>query len=524
MDMYQIIEAIKRGMNPNAAIQAALGGSGGPDGAATDPANPQPQPQPQPQPDPNAPAGAKTPFTNPADPATTPKVQQSPPDLANMYIELMKKSENARALDSNLSLIAAGFSKYPENRAALIKRAGGAGDQAMGLTPTDILNFDARRSQQQAALVRQQALPALMKQYGMTPAQIQYLESSDKLDEVVKHYSTENLGSATDQATGKTLLYNPRNGKVITELGGVKPEEGEFQDTPEGRRLVSKRSGEPMGAPLGAIPSVLVKEYEGINAIRAKRGEAPLSVEEYMKLKHPGASTKVEVNMDKNGVPYPAPEPGRAYERNADGTVKIGADGRPVQYAITGSGPAEKKEAADREQADKEKAERVKRVNQIFATSNIGEGVNKAFSVVDVPGVTGFGSNWARIFNPGGMSKNTFDAAKETIESGAAFKQLQQMREAAAASGGASGLGQVTEKENRMLASVIASIRWDQPTHEVKKALARLKAAFIVMAAEDVPEAELPKRVSDMADQILVEEANKANAAKGIKSTIKRVN
>jgi hypothetical protein len=521
MDMSQIIEAIRRGMTPDAAIQAALGGSGGPDGAATNPANPQPQPQPQP--DPNAaPAGAKTPFTNPADPNATPKMQQSPPDLANMYIELMKKSQNAAALDSGLTTIAAGFSKYPENRAALLRSADGGG-KAMGLTPNDILNFDARRTQQQQALIRQQALPALMKQYGMTPAQIQYLESSGKLDEVIKHHSTLTLGSATDQATGKTILYNPHTGKQIVELGGVKPEEGEFQDTPEGRRLVSKRTGEPMGAPLGALPPTLIKEYEGVNAAKAARGEPPLSVEEFMKLKHPGANTKVEVNMDKNGVPYPAPEPGRAYERNADGTVKIGADGRPVQYAITGSGPAEKKAAADKESAEKEKAERVKRVNAAFATSNIGEGVNKAFSVVDTPGVTGFGSNWARLFNPGGMDKNTFDAAKETIEAGAAFKQLQQMREAAAASGGASGLGQVTEKENRMLASVIASIRWDQKTSEVKKSLARLKAAFIVMAAEDVPEAELPKRISDMADQILVEEANKANAAAGRKSTIRRI-
>jgi hypothetical protein len=519
MEMYQILEAIKRGMDPNAAIQTALGGSGGPDGAATNPANPQPQPDPN-----TAPQGAKTPLTNPADPKTTPKMQQSPPDLANMYIELMKKSQNAAALDSGLTTIAAGFSKYPENRAALLRTAG-AGGGSLGLTPTDILNFDARRSQQQAALVRQQALPALMKQYGMSPQQIQYLESSGKLDEVIKHYSTENLGSATDQATGKTILYNPRTGKSIVELGGVKPEEGEFQDTPEGRVLVSKRTGDPMGAPLGAIPPVLVKEYEGINAIRAKRGEPPLSVEEYMKLKHPGTNVTATANTADTGAKLPPPEPGHDYIRHTDGPnagqPKIFEDGKPKQYKIEGSKAADVKAAADKETVEKEKGERMKKANAAFAASNVSTAVDKAFSVADKWGVTGFGSNWARMISPGGLPTDTFDSARNTIEANAAFQQLKQMR--AEAMGGASGLGQVTEKENRMLSAVIADLRHSQDPVEAKKALARVKAAMIIMAAEDIPEEQMNSRINAYADQILVEQANKANAAKGSGTTIRRI-
>src|SRR3954464_5705549 len=118
MDIADIIASIQRGLSPDQAVMQAGG------------AMPQQQAQagyqtqtPQ-TPIPNAPQGQMTPVTNPQPADKAPAATQSPPDLANMYIELMRKNQNAAQLDSGLTTIAAGFSKYPETRAALLNQAG----------------------------------------------------------------------------------------------------------------------------------------------------------------------------------------------------------------------------------------------------------------------------------------------------------------------------------------------------------------------------------------------------------------
>jgi hypothetical protein len=161
MDIADIIAAIQRGINPDQAILNANG--------AIPPAQPGPQasaPVP-PQPIPAAsgtPVGVATPVTNPQPPNATTSVTQSPPDLANMYIELMKKNQNAQQMDSGLNLIAAGFSNSPATRAALINASAAGGHGGMTLSASDMINFQKQQQAVQDKLIRQQALPALMKQ------------------------------------------------------------------------------------------------------------------------------------------------------------------------------------------------------------------------------------------------------------------------------------------------------------------------------------------------------------------------
>lgn len=463
-----------------------------------------------------APEGVKTPTTIPAPAKDVPKAMQSPPDLANMYAKIMQQSQNAAALDRGMTLIAAGLTNNPQTRQALISRSGsGGGGGGAGMSAQDFINLHKQQAEMQNALLRKSMLGGLMKQYKMTPEQIQYLEAAGKLDEVIKHYSTENLGVAKDE-NGQSILFNPRTGAEITRLGSEKGPKTKEITRPDGSKyLVNEETGEPIKElapavkPGDAVPTS-VDELVHINKAREARGEKPLTAEELIKLKQ---TPPTQINIGKDGVPYPNPEPGYAYERNPDGTVKIGEDGRPRQYTIAGSKAAGAEVAKTKEQEDAAKAERMSKAQKSFTAGNVGQATDKAFANVDGIGVTGFGSGWLRKINPGGTGMSDFDSAVKTIEANAAFAQLKQMR--AEAASGASGLGQVTEKENKMLSSVISSLEHAQSTAEVKKGLARIKAAMIVMAAEDIPEHELPARINSMADQILVDEANKKAKGSG---------
>jgi predicted ArsR family transcriptional regulator len=87
------------------------------------------------------------------------------------------------------------------------------------------------------------------------------------------------------------------------------------------------------------------------------------------------------------------------------------------------------------------------------------------------------------------------------------------MREAAAT--GSSGLGQVTEKENQMLASVIEDLRAYQDTDQLKTGLARTKAAMYLLAHNDFKtQADFDKALGKMSEEILAEQFNKTSKVK----------
>jgi len=318
-------------------------------------------------PPPNAPQGVPTPVTNPAPASSAPTALQSPPDLANMYLELMRKSQNAHQLDSGLNLIAAGLSNSPTNRAALISASAGGGSGGMSLSANDLINFQKQAEANRQSLIQQQALPALMKQYNMTPEQIQYLKSTGKLDEVLQNFATRSLAHITD-ANGQVHLVDDRaeggKGRVIATVGSEKPEDTLEVTRPDGSKiLVKKETGEfvkelaPAAKP-GDVIDPLQNQLNAINAENAAAGKPPMTMPELIKLKQqPGVS----VNVSPSGATFPKPAEGYDYLRNPDNTVKVDADGKPMQYPITG-GPAaiEAAEKAKKEAqalTDKEKLE-----------------------------------------------------------------------------------------------------------------------------------------------------------------------
>jgi len=510
MNIAEIIAAITGGQNPNDAImnaQGALPPGGSPQAAAP------------PGPPPGAPQGIPTPVTNPIPDGKAPQAYQSPPDLSNMYLELMRKSQNAAALDGAVNMAAAAFSKYPENRASLL-RGVGAGSGAGGITSSDLINLQKQDQANRDSLVLQQALPSLIKQYKFTPAQIESLRVTGQLGDVLKTYSTEQLGKVEDKATGQHILFNQRTGKQVGTLGGEAPEEGVYEDTPQGRKLVSKRiPDDGKTEPLGVVPTEAIKTADAMLArVNAQRPpDKQMTMDEYLKILHPGQSTTVTVG--KENFPHVKPETGQDYVRNPDGTIKYDAEGKPTLYNIKGGDPALKAEVAAKEQVEKEKKDRIAKAQTAFTSSNVGQAVRKAFDVVDKPGATGFLSKPARSLGIGGTPADDMDAALNTINANTAFEQLKQMR--AGSASGASGLGQVTDTEQQMLKSVIDDLRPYQSTGRVKEGLARVEAAMTLLAGDSFEKgtdlAGFNKQLSELTQEILAREHNKKSGAGGSK-------
>jgi len=628
MNIADLILALKQGEDPNAAILASIqapapGGGAFPavqppgDDVAPIPAASVPPPPapaaappatgippalaamagvgspkpPAPAPASTAPQGVATPITNPAPAQEMPRIMQSPPDLSNMYIELIKNNQNAAALDSGMSLIAAGFSKYPEIRSGLIAAAGNqAGKQ--NLTSQDIVNLQGLRMKNQALQIRQAAKAGLMKQYGLSRDTVDYLDTNDKLDEVIKHRETGTLQVVTNGDTGQVSLWNSNTHRKIADVGGPKPEEGEYVDTPEGRRLMSKRTGQPMGEAVGAKPEEgeyvdtpegrrLMSKRTGqpmgeavgrlstedertfadINAGRRAAGKPEVTREEYITTikRDPRAAaneqdvlnlaainkgrdpdkqmtmehylTKVKsrgttVNVGPQGQQFPAPDAGHDYKRNEDGTVWVNPDTKlPEQVPIPGSMGGDKATSAamgakklTREETEAQEKKNKARWNQVRTSSTVIDATDRALGLVDKPGATGVLAPMSRMLGfIGGKPSDDYDSAVSTIKANTAFAELQRLRDASV--GGASGLGSVTDFEQKMLTDAITDLRSMQSTPSAEKALIRVKAMFKTLLEQRFEEkpGEDAKSKFDAAlkkneDELTVEQANKTKA------------
>jgi hypothetical protein len=509
MDIADIIASIQRGLSPDQAVLQAGGAMPQQQQAQAAPPTQAPQ-----TPIPNAPQGQMTPVTNPQPSDQSPKATQSPPDLANMYIELMRKNQNAAQLDSGLTTIAAGFSKYPETRAALLNQAGHHAG-GMSLSAQDLIAFDKQRTEAQNMLIRKAAMPALMKQYNMSPAQIQTLEAGGKLDDVIQHYSTENLSQVKDES-GQTMLIAPRSGKVIATIGSEKEDPTEYVNGPNGQELRNKRTGERVGGAVGlppdrqlvqlpdgswtpadknAEPGSIVgrpeaigdkifqaqNELADINKQRAARGEKPMTPEELIKLKQTPATN---INVGTDGSVLPSLEKGYDYERGADGKVLIDQiSHRPKLYKIEGGSPADEAAALAKKNVEADDKKNLNRVQAEFTASNVGEAVKSALQHVDTPGVVGIGSKTIRgLPGPGGLPHDKYDAALKTITSNITIDTLARMRQASPTGG---ALGNVSDYEDKMLQSVIAPLATFTDAKEARRGLIRVQAAMELLANDN---------------------------------------
>lgn len=573
MNIFDTIAALVQGQNPDQAVMS---------GAQLPPPGPPPQASaapPQAPPQAGAPQGIPTPFTDPRPANQTPTVTQSPPDLANMYLELMRKNQNAQQLDSGLTLIAAGLTRNQGAREALIQQAGKGGGNTTGMTAADFVNMQKIQQAQQQQLLFNSAKQGLMKKYNLSDADMAAM-TPDTANEIIKHHATQNLvhvqsadGSSAfynatngqkmadisgpkaddtevvnDPNTGKQQLINKRTGQVIREIvGETKPVDTEVINDPNtGKQvLINKRTGQPIRELVGETKPTateivkndttgeqnLIEKETGkviqqlvparkpgeaisedtdklfqINKDRLAAKQPPLTMEDYLKNVKKGG---VNVNVGDNGAKYPAPKEGWDYVRNPDGTVKIGDNGQPTQYEIKGGPAAEKTDIA-------QKAEVAQETHQIVTNSAVGKAIDNALPMVDQLGVAGTLGKISRSppFNwVGGKPSDDFDAQKARIQALFTTQTLQEMR--AQSKTGASGLGQVSDFENRMLANTKAALDERQSPSQLKDELFRAKAVMAVLAANSFKEGDQAK-FDDLVDSVVNKYKAEAAKSRGI--------
>lgn len=179
------------------------------------------------------------------------KSYESPPDLVQMYTKLMEQSQRTAAFQRGATMIAAGLSPYQDTRDALLATIGkgGGGGGAGAISMSDILAMQKQQQADQERAVQRAALPALIKQYGISPETATYLDSNGQLDEVIAKMNEPHTQVVT-AADGAQMLIDTHDGSLIRELSPKKPRETEFLDLGGGNHmLVYKDDKSEVGDP-----------------------------------------------------------------------------------------------------------------------------------------------------------------------------------------------------------------------------------------------------------------------------------
>jgi len=325
---------------------------------------PQPDAAPAPPEQPPVPEQPPAPEVPPT--VTQPPIPESlksPPDLAQMYLKLMERSENAAQIDSGLALIAAG-SAHEENRPGLMAMARqGGGMEQLGMN--DLLKMREMQLGEQE-LARQRAqLPALAQQYNLDPATITYLDSSGQLDEVIADLANPDA-EVVESADGSKKLINSRTGETIRELSAKAARETEYQTLGDGSQVLVYKddktevaTGKPL-TNIEAAPDIqIIQDASGANVAYDKRSNRVIgTITEGDPTKGDFQVTRADGSvalMDKNGTvkrELSAPKIQREIVKSADGSNVLVEDGKVIG-TITPADPTTGQQILERSDGSK---------------------------------------------------------------------------------------------------------------------------------------------------------------------------
>lgn len=236
--------------DPRDALMAALAGGGTPgapvaagatpDAGGTDPGTAAP-----------AAPGAAPP------PDQTPEAYKSPPQLMQLYSDLLKRQDINAGINRGVGLIGASLAQE-KNRAGILDAFGvGSGGEMTGMSDPSALvnNMLAMRANQTAAATKaaqRASVPAIAKQLGIPDETALFLFDSGKLDQVVAEAQKPDNQIIQDAATGQSHIVNKKTGEIGPALDGAKPHELAIetdQNTGE-KYTVDKVTGKRVGDPL----------------------------------------------------------------------------------------------------------------------------------------------------------------------------------------------------------------------------------------------------------------------------------
>lgn len=448
---------------------------------------------------------AATPAATPAAPPLASGAQQSPPELMELYTQLIKRQRRADMINSGIGMIASGFAA-PENRqrvtTALDPRPASAENDPVSMA-SNLLKF-----QQAQAIIAQRAanraaLPSIAKQYNMDLPTVQYLFDQDKLEDVLSELIKPNRQLA-DLADGRKAVVDLTTGLPVGEpIGPAKPRELELRQDGNGQWLAfDKETGMPVGDPQGAPNRVELKleqdaktgEWIAVNPYTGKpvhtfgnvsgateneklwraanedrlaRGMQPISLSDF--IAQTGRARAGASNLGPNGIDYGNPPTDMAWKRDAQGNIMIDEEtGSPIAVVIKGS----KSDVKATEAADK--ATR-KEDQQRLSAGLVSRSIDDIFNLVEMHNDSWttpvFGMGALAKYFPGTVAKS-IAGSLDTIKANIGFDKLQQMRENSPTGG---ALGQVSDFENKLLQSTFGVLEQEQSDRVTIRNLMRVK-------------------------------------------------
>lgn len=224
--------------------------------------------------------------------------------------------------------------------------------------------------------------------------------------------------------------------------------------------------------------------------------------------------TSNTINVGPSGIDYGDPEPGLAWARSPDGSVRLDERGAPIAIPYQGGKPYNAMVAA--EKAGEVATEQTTRSGNVVLT-DIARARDKIVNAPWYAPTTGLVGDVLK--DVGGTPAADVKALTDTVRANIGFDRLQQMRDSSPTGG---ALGQVTEKEQKLLQAVLGNLEQSQSEEQLLENLDRLERIYtdVMRKAAAYPNAAeygfdgggaqaVDNPYSDMTDEQILEELRK---------------
>jgi hypothetical protein len=355
---------------------------------------------------------------------------------------------------------------------AALPMTGAAGGAAPVVTPPAATGAPAISQAQIAALMRnpfatpaQKAMalelwkaqmpkpPATPEPYTLKPGEHRFLGGSEIAN--VPADAPDKWTDLPPTADGSVYQRNDKTGELREGIKGATPGDKWTDLPPDARGNVlqrNERTGEVKQAVAGDVKS-------------------PAAFAQAKALAEAGR-TQVTTNVGPTGIDYGEPEKGYAWKRDANGKVMENANGAPIQVPIGGGSI----ETAASQTAAGDAATKATKGGYADITTNT---IDRILSQVEAhpSQTTGLGGRAEAALGVG--YGNDTAQLLSTIKSNVGLGKLQDLREAAKAAGAAgSGLGAVSEFEDKLLQDSIAALDQSQSADQFKQNLRIVKEVY----------------------------------------------
>lgn len=420
----------------------------------------------QPQATPPA-AGTGAPAAAPSQPPQ-PQAYQSPPQVMELYMNLMKRQEQNRQIDRGIGLIGSSLA-FEENRpgimAAFMGDSGGADPASLVNT---MLEFQSKQGAMAQKAAQRATVPSIAAKYGLDVATAQYLFDTGKLDSVIAEAEKPD-NQIVNNPDGTFNIVDKKSGSVGEVFGTPKPRDIEIVTDDNGNKFsVYKDTGERVGDKnivQGSGSTDDIKEWN--------EAGRPGTLEQWISTTRKSSNPKSTANVGPDGTEYADPPKDMAWKRDATGNIEINPETKlPIAVPVEG-GPVD----AERKSAEANAATLAD--SKAGTADVVTEDIDRIIGMIEDPansglkGTTGLAATIGQ-YIPGHPA---FDASRlaDTVRANIGFDKLQEMR---AASPTGAALGPVSDFENRLLQATAGNLELPQSKDQVLFNLRRVRKLY----------------------------------------------